>query len=1354
MPSCLDRQISTADRDAFGHRHFAYALQSLIESEKHAPPFSIGLLGGWGTGKSTIKELYVHDLLNDARKNDAGRTRPDRIHSITFNAWRFGGREQDIKRALLRHVFRELGGDEENLQDRLFRQVSESREEPKAWGQHTWDVLRAWAMPLPAFVISLLLLLGLLFLALSVLPLQGDLSRSIIGLALTGAYAFLLRQIKSPPVTAYRPVTRIALPSTTAEQYEDLLLDQIAKFKSGQSTTLDGKKGKTCERLVVFVDDLDRLSAEEMVLGLDAVRTFMEIPEARLPKGLGLVFVISCDEARVADALFKGRRQGDLPGTVFTHSDARRYLDRIFQFRLDIPPFPRSDMRRYAIKQLNEIPSIQADLSARGVPIDTIVDRMIHVGVQDPRNALQIVNAFAQAWWLARKRETEELGTERAGGLHEGAVTAHPVSLGALSAIKVNFPDFYRELQNDPALVHRLTDVLVRRKPLQDQPLETQQILTERYLEKGGEANGAPLEVLPEHRPLRQFLASLVGLRWPDSLQSLLLLSEDPITRKFGSKATIIYGAFVSGDTQGVLEGLGRHIDAAQLQQDEARLLYQMAEELRHETTTLRTGASRVIADLVDRLPEDTAHLLLGSLCRELGDSADLRSQLGIQKIDRVLTAADADDRRAVASRLVDDVLTVDEDVRLRLEGMQPPNLEEAVAFARATVALVLPIRRDHDLDRAADAQLLAWLVNRTVRIGGKHHQLPFEDLERWMADHEDHLLPGLADRYTDLLAAELESETVLGFDVSQAIGRGRNVFSTLWSAGEDERQILWKDLTRYVALKPSEASQVAWEVMAEHVTSPGASQISEFVAAFVERLSKAANDDEWELDLDPALLTLLTLVRTRLSDIDNTTLHSLSDLAILLSQDDSTASLSCDIVKELQRGDATEAQRVFDNWAQRILDDLPIDCGELFASVFSALQTSTQTLVTAQLEPVISTDTIDEPTGGRYRVFVEGVHDDAWGTDPLKSHLDRLLPQIAARYNNPNGYLDRVFPTVANVLHHASTGPLGLALQDLFTQAKGQPQHYASLHSWMIGHWPEPSVDLNPYDPVQIFHDGRGFAVTQPQLSSKGLLGSLRDMLSRALVPADQRTALIEAACATWVAAPDQAIDIFTSGFSDLTPDQTASLADRIDWGNDSQQALLSRGWSSVVQSQNSADRIQTANRILDKGVSGPEDEPDRGLRLWFDAQGKTRGEVLTATISQADLNDPHRKRLWQQATRVADVLGPPFFLDVIPKLVVLSPIDETAAALFGNYDHVDGVLGTIDNRADLAQRLIEVFPDASTNAVKSHIAEWCRKLSGQASLRKLKPGTITEDDLSILKTHFPGASALKELEKARDAL
>ena len=122
MPSVLDRELADTAEDAFGHQQYADALKDLIESSSNKPPFSIGLLGPWGTGKSTIKEFYLRGLETD-KSGSPGKRRADRVHAITFNAWRFGG-EQDLKRSLLREAFRQLGGDEAALRTKLFEQVN------------------------------------------------------------------------------------------------------------------------------------------------------------------------------------------------------------------------------------------------------------------------------------------------------------------------------------------------------------------------------------------------------------------------------------------------------------------------------------------------------------------------------------------------------------------------------------------------------------------------------------------------------------------------------------------------------------------------------------------------------------------------------------------------------------------------------------------------------------------------------------------------------------------------------------------------------------------------------------------------------------------------------------------------------------------------------------------------------------------------------------------------------------------------------------------------------------------------------------------------------------------------------
>lgn len=249
-----------------------------------------------------------------------------------------------------------------------------------------------------------------------------------------------------PVLSARTPVQITSPPSRTIDEFESLFLAQLAKFKKT-------KEGKRVRRIVVFIDDLDRLTADEMVSGLDGIRSLSEIASNKMPDDIGIVFVISCDEERVADALSKRRTAAELPAAVSNIQDARRYLDRIFQFRLEIPPFPKQDMRNFARDLLEtEYPVLAADLKAREIDLQELVDRMIHPGVQSPRNAIQIVNLFAQSWWLGVLHERGAVGTDSPGGLGEGVVTENPLTLAIICVIRTDFPDFYQALQKNPRI--------------------------------------------------------------------------------------------------------------------------------------------------------------------------------------------------------------------------------------------------------------------------------------------------------------------------------------------------------------------------------------------------------------------------------------------------------------------------------------------------------------------------------------------------------------------------------------------------------------------------------------------------------------------------------------------------------------------------------------------------------------------------------------------------------------------------------------------------------------------------------------------------------------------------------------
>src|SRR5690606_32467266 len=120
--------------------------------------------------------------------------------------------------------------------------------------------------------------------------------------------------------------------------------------------------------------------------------------------------------------------------------------------------------------------------------------------------------------------------------------------------------------------------------------------------DKNGDLTG---EVRTDHRKLRRYLSSLADQRSPVVLQPMLRLAGDPITRKFGDRAADVFDSLVSGDVAGVLEAFGRSLDDKPLADEDVVLLEDFGEALPQETEARRTNAARVLAALVDRIPQE-----------------------------------------------------------------------------------------------------------------------------------------------------------------------------------------------------------------------------------------------------------------------------------------------------------------------------------------------------------------------------------------------------------------------------------------------------------------------------------------------------------------------------------------------------------------------------------------------------------------------------------------------------------------------------------------------------------------------------------------------------------------------------
>ena len=529
IPLLLDKPLDSVEKDQFGHEHYADILYDLITNKDLKMPYNIGLLGKWGVGKSSIKEICRKKL--DKESNN--------VYCIDFNAWKYGG--ESIKRALLRGIYIKLGGSDENIKDKFSRQITKQVLElcnNQELRKNIINVIFNWVQ-IVGFNLFLCYVWNFI---LQNVEYWGKVVSTIPFVGLSAYITKELLNKNNMLIPVFQNITKVDLPDTSAEIYEEFLKDQLPKYK---------KEKPSINKIVVFVDDIDRLpTAQEMVDCINAIRAFMDF-NIEEKNNIGFVFVVSCCEYKISDALMSIKIIDDknLEPCVL-QTEAKRFLDKIFHFRIDIPPFPYRDMIDYS-KQLLEtqIPNFEdfeAQLTDSGTDLENLLCRLIHPNVQNPRQAIQILNTFFQSWNIATKRESEEM-VGKAGGLADGIVTKHPLTLAILSVLKVDFPYFYKELLLEPKLLSYVLEVLRVGKPPR---FHIDVKIRDKFLEVSNNEQKT-WKLKSCFYDLNQYL-NLINNKFelPTSLKPFLLLNQNSLSRKYGEQAYEIEEALIHNSSK------------------------------------------------------------------------------------------------------------------------------------------------------------------------------------------------------------------------------------------------------------------------------------------------------------------------------------------------------------------------------------------------------------------------------------------------------------------------------------------------------------------------------------------------------------------------------------------------------------------------------------------------------------------------------------------------------------------------------------------------------------------------------------------------------------------------------------
>lgn len=314
----VDEEISLSNgNDILKTEVYANTLSEVVSNSPKDKVFTIGLFGGWGTGKSSIIKT-VREKMETSK-----------VKFITYDAWKYAN--DSFRRMFLLKIQEELKYEQTEEMQRFYQ--SETAEtEPKTYiSKHgLWAVLLILLIIL--VVINLLPIEDLLKIACSSIV-------SLLGLLVTvynGVFQKLKVQISKPHLFAPEQFEHCFNEMTSAAFKQDNCIVKALKYVKLLPLSATG-----IEKLVIIIDNIDRCHSEMAYQLLTDIKTFLSDEKKNV------VFIIPVDDEALKRNLF------DRHGKDRDCSrEKEEFLRKFFNVTIRIKPHQSTELNTFA-KALN-----------------------------------------------------------------------------------------------------------------------------------------------------------------------------------------------------------------------------------------------------------------------------------------------------------------------------------------------------------------------------------------------------------------------------------------------------------------------------------------------------------------------------------------------------------------------------------------------------------------------------------------------------------------------------------------------------------------------------------------------------------------------------------------------------------------------------------------------------------------------------------------------------------------------------------------------------------------------------------------------------------------------------------------
>lgn len=401
-------RVLSSTNDLLKTSVYAENLVKVIENTPKNKVFTIGLFGGWGTGKSSIIRT-AQDKIEKAHKK--------KVRFITYDAWKYAN--DSFRRMFLLKVQKDLKMRQTEIMSRFYQ--SETAEaEPKT-------KLSAKGIALAVVVVAIISIILFLIPCVTIewkiaVPTIGTLGTFLLAL-LNGCFYDLKISYSKPALFApeqfeecFKQMMSKCLKDTSwiKERWEDLK-DYV---EVGEVSI------KGLEKLVIVIDNIDRCPSDMAYQLLTDIKTFLS------NEVYNLVFVVPVDDEALKKHLF---RRWNKQTVEDINKEKEEFLRKFFNVTLRIKPHQETELQHFAHKINSE--------NNLGYTSDTLA--IVAKEFSDnPRRIIQLLNNLSSELALYENQFASD---------NETAICAALI-------LREEYPDFYKKATRNLDVIRKFSE--------------------------------------------------------------------------------------------------------------------------------------------------------------------------------------------------------------------------------------------------------------------------------------------------------------------------------------------------------------------------------------------------------------------------------------------------------------------------------------------------------------------------------------------------------------------------------------------------------------------------------------------------------------------------------------------------------------------------------------------------------------------------------------------------------------------------------------------------------------------------------------------------------------------------------